>query len=270
MLTEGVAAPQVHLVVALPGEAEPIIAHYDLVASGGRFPLFVGSDVFLTVSGVGKVAAAGATAYLAALKSPGEIWINVGLAGHGSAPFGTALLAHRVTDGETGRNQYPMHTTTPPCQTAHVITLARPSTQYQEAAFDMEASAFFETALRFSTVERIAVLKVISDNPFESIAEINRARAGALCESLLPVLDAEIARLRALDSGPPAPDLDPFLARWHFTVTEQHQLRALLVRHRALAGAPIGCADFQSAKNGSHLLRQLRERVAALPLLGLD
>ena len=92
------------LVVALAAEARPLLAPHRLRGvSGHPYRICAGEQTHLIVSGVGKVAAAAATAYLRALIGDAPAaWLNIGIAGHGSQAVGTALLA-QVVDIASGK-----------------------------------------------------------------------------------------------------------------------------------------------------------------------
>ena len=100
------------LVVALAAEARPLLASHRLQGvSGHPYRICAGEQTHLIVSGIGKVAAAAATAYLRALigDTPAA-WLNIGIAGHGNQAVGTALLAHKVVDAASGKPFYPTFT----------------------------------------------------------------------------------------------------------------------------------------------------------------
>ena len=85
------------LVVALSAEARPLIEHYRLErdSEARAFKVFRRDDVALVVAGLGKVAAAAATSFLHLAAGGGRnaVWLNVGIAGHGSRAVGEAVLA---------------------------------------------------------------------------------------------------------------------------------------------------------------------------------
>ncbi len=76
----------IHLVIALPSEAKPLLSHYKLkaVEDSCGFKIYQKDEMALVVSGVGKSAAAAATAYLQAMtgNEPDRAWINIGMGGH--------------------------------------------------------------------------------------------------------------------------------------------------------------------------------------------
>ncbi len=258
------------LVVALAAEARPLLASHRLQGvSGHPYRICTGEQTHLIVSGIGKVAAAAATAYLRALigDTPAA-WLNIGIAGHGSQAVGTALLAHKVVDAASGKPFYPTLPASPPCRTTllHTVNRAQPATG--DAAYDMEASGFCEAAQRFATSERIHCLKVVSDNPQSSYQTLNAAKVEALIEAQLDTvaqvgehLQALSEQLHALHTDPPG--LAELTARWQFTATQQHQLRSLLARWQALAPAtPVVNDDLLALQSRDEVLRYLQRRLA--------
>lgn len=258
------------LVVALAAEARPLLAFHRLQGVRGHpYRICAGEQTHLIVSGVGKVAAATATAYLRALvgDTPAA-WLNIGIAGHGNQAVGTALLAHKVVDAASGKPFYPTFTAPPLCRTTllHTVDLAQPAVG--DAAYDMEASGFCEAAQRFVTSERIHCLKVVSDNPQSSYQTLNAEKVEALIESQLDMV-AQVGehlrtlsdQLHALHADPPG--LAELTARWQFTATQQHQLRGLLVRWQTLAPATPAVNDHLLAlQRRDEVLRYLQQRLA--------
>ncbi len=258
------------LVVALAAEARPLLASYRLRGVGSHpYRICAGEQTRLIVSGVGKVAAAAATAYLRALIGDAPAaWLNIGIAGHGRQAVGTALLAHKVVDAASGKPFYPTFTAPPPCRTTLLHTVDRVQPAAGDAAYDMEASGFCEAAQRFATSERVHCLKVVSDNPQSSYQTLNAEKVEALVAAQLDTvahvgehLRALSQQLQVLHADPPG--LAELTARWQFTATQQHQLRGLLVRWQTLApGRPLGDGLLALQGRGEvlrHLQRQLAD-----------
>ena len=151
-------------VVALRAEARPLIDRYQLEPrEPGPFRCFHGSGRSLVISGVGKVAAAAATACLH--EKPLDVWVNVGIAGHRDRAPGELVRAHRVTDTGTGKRFYTTLLGLPHIDTEGVSTVDLPETTFASRdVFDMEASGFYQTALRVSTSELVQCVKIVSDN----------------------------------------------------------------------------------------------------------
>ena len=239
--------------------------------SGHPYRICAGEQTHLIVSGLGKVAAAAATAYLRALigDTPAA-WLNIGIAGHGSQAVGTALLAHKVVDAASGKPFYPTFTAPPPCRTTLLHTVDRVQSPAGDAAYDMEASGFCEAAQRFATSERVHCLKIVSDNPQSPYQTLNAAKVEALIESQLDTV-AQVGehlrtlsqQLHALHADPPS--LAELTARWRFTATQQHQLRGLLARWQTLAPTtPVVNDDLLALQRRDEVLRYLQRQLAAM------
>jgi hypothetical protein len=264
----------IHVVVALPAEARPLTARYGL---GNRlldapFPVYYNTDMALTVSGPGKVAAAAACACLGSrgLTTETTAWLNIGIAGHATRDIGSGLVANRITDTATGRSWYPPQLLEHRIASGHLRTVDIPETGYpDDAVYDMEASGFYPTACRFSTAELVQCFKVISDNP----ASPARRVTGALCERLLTeqldTIDSLVSGLTDMARNihawhTPHPELERLVAGWHFTVTQQHQLRELARRWTALApGQPLWDEDLENRRSANEVLATIENRLAA-------
>ena len=193
-----------NFVVAHSLEARAVIDYYRLSKSKQHtaFTVFENNHVRLIVSGQGKLNASAATAYLGGIniKSPDSaLWVNVGIAGHRDQPVGSICRVNKITDQQTGRNYFPLAIQSmkqPPELNTHssdtmngagtnvkasaLLTVdAVDSTYTQDTLYDMEASGFFQTALRFSSVEKITCFKVVSDNlehPVDTVDKKNMVR----------------------------------------------------------------------------------------------
>ena len=122
-------------------------------------------------------------------------------------------------------------------------TVSRPQLVYdREHLCDMEASAFYETAVRFSTGELIHCLKVISDNessPAENIQPKQVTILIAAHVATIETLLAELNRLARLITVPESRLFGELMQRYHFTLTEQGQLKNRLSRWAALTDAAV-------------------------------
>ncbi|MEY4210151.1 MAG: hypothetical protein RLZ92_530 [Pseudomonadota bacterium] len=170
--------PTVFIFVALPCEAKPLIQSWSLKKNSEHkpFSIYENQDFVVVVSGVGKLAMAAAVAYTMCLyaNKADPILINFGIAGHSYYPLGNLYLADKVSDIEAGKNYYPQLTFVGNIPTSPVITLNKPSIDYDAGSlFDMEAAGFYEIATKFSSNEFIHSLKIISDNSVSSIENIN-------------------------------------------------------------------------------------------------
>lgn len=273
------------LLTALPSEARPLLRHFDLPDTPlpGPFACYVGEQAALVVSGIGKMAAAAACGYLyAQLQHRSEIsaaalasaaWINVGIAGHGSLPVGESLLAHEISDQSSGRRHFPPLVFTPPCVTETVITVDDVERLYDPpVAYDMEAAAFYAVASRLTHVELVHCLKVVSDGPEAEPERITRGKVEAWIDSQLATLDALVLACRDLmvELKPlheELPDFEACIERWHFTVSDRHELRRLLRRRQTLVpDAELPVEELAENVRGKQVNRVLRQWLDALPV----
>jgi hypothetical protein len=234
----------VRLVTALTPEAAPLIEHYRLekVNSSSMFPLYRNDTIYLVVSGIGKTLAAAATAYLHAMSGelPNQLFLNIGIAGHRRAITGASRVASRITDQSTGQTWYPSQIICDSLDRSPLITVETVERVYAEdAAYDMEAAGFYPVAWRASTLELVQSLKVISDHPGELVADLDLQRIQDLIGNSIDEIDSLVKALQNLadivtSTIPTSYSLDPFVERWHFTVTQRHRLRRVLERWAVL------------------------------------
>ncbi|HSW72473.1 MAG TPA: hypothetical protein VLG44_03585, partial [Chlamydiales bacterium] len=172
------------IAVALPMEAAPIIKALKLKQIEKRaFTLYGNESYRLIVTGIGKMAMAAAVSYLYALSQDVRGFVNFGLAGHPTLAIGSFVLAHKITDSALNKHFYPHIPKGFMGETHQVVTKDMPELEYpQNVCYEMEASAFFQTAMRFTSIENIHVAKVISDNRLFPFA---KEKAGHLIEQNL-------------------------------------------------------------------------------------
>ncbi len=265
----------INIVVALPAEARPLLDHFRLrdKQHDCAFPVYRNADMALIVSGPGKVAAAAATAVLARTKNKSSTaaWLNIGIAGHAEHAIGAGYIAHRITDNATGTSWYPPQILdlTIPTETLH--TVDRPEEGYPAAAlYEMEASGFYPTACRFSSSELVQCFKVISDNRVQTTTAVT----AQLCTQLITARLADIEQLLAALSAKadeysnwhtPHPDLEQLSGRWHFSVSQQHQLGQLARRWKVLAPEqPLWLEQLEKQQRATDVLRCIEQHLDTL------
>lgn len=262
-------APTIFIHTALFCEASPLIEHFRLRKdlTSRPFELYHRDEICLTITGIGKCAMAAGVAYTIARTNDAErpVLLNIGIAGHADHELGSVFLAGKIIDAETQKNFYPPLAFSPPCPIETVRTLSLPHLDYKDAdLYDMEASAFYETAVRFSTGELIHAVKVVSDNRLAPADNIRPKHVKALITEQLPVIETlltELRRLRGLlVSGGPR-QLQVWLDCFRFTANERQQLRSLLLRWECLTGGKsieIDKTKFVTAKDVlAWLVRQI-------------
>ncbi|MFT4888215.1 MAG: hypothetical protein ACJA2D_001852 [Pseudohongiellaceae bacterium] len=252
----------VNLVVAHAIEAKPIIQRLGLKSvNGGAFRRYQAQGVNLVVSGIGRVNAAAATAYLSAVTIDDSmydpIWINAGIAGHKTFELGVSLIIRKITDPVTNRSYYPLPIASS-LPSSDLVTVDVPEEEYsQNAAFDMEGSAFWSIATKFSPIEFVQLLKIVSDNPENTINTLSKDKIETLMDELVVGLQLLITELQTLASQyncaislPTA--YEKMVQRFNFTVTQSSQLRRACQQFKAAGLEPkleeISALKLQSAK----------------------
>ncbi len=267
------------IVTAMLCEARPVMDRLKLKGepAGEPFRLYRREDVALVISGMGKAAAAAATAWAAErIGREGPLaFLNFGSAGHGHFATGEVFVAQEVLDQGSGRKWFPPLVFDRPCPAAPVTTVDRIETVFEgQALYEMEASGFMETAQRFTTAELVHCVKFVSDNSDEPVATVDLERIGILAEQALDTLLAVISEVRSLakilQESHPVPDaFQDMMGRWRFSVTQGRQLRRLLERWSALSGGrPLPREPVNGARSRREVLKALEhlvEREAMIP-----
>ena len=267
----------INLVVALMVEARPLVEYFRLREDRRvrGFRVYAGDETRLIVTGVGKVNAAAGVAYLHRFGSgtENEAWLNVGVAGHPEQPVGQGMHAVRVVDEATGRAWYPPQTVTLPGRPTTVLTVDRPVVEFtSDAACDMEASGFYSCAVRFATSELIQCYKIISDNRAIKSADVTKASVRPLigdhASAVRQIADDLRALRQALPAGATAQEeVERFLHRWHFTVSQKHQLQDLLRRWYARTEEPVWNEDLNRAPSAKAAMARIAQRLEEMPVL---
>jgi len=235
----------INIITALQCEARPLIEHYKLRGNArhNAFRCYQSDEMQLIVSGIGKLAAATATTYLAASNSGATTcaWLNLGIAGHADKPVGEALLAHKLIDSASEQQWFPGIVMPIICNSATLTTVDKPEQSYRKGTMvDMEASGFYAAAARFQSCELIHSLKIISDNRQHTSEQITEKTTTAMIHDSIATIDSIInpllelsSQLNAIEQVPP--EMYDFMAQWHFTTYQQNELRHLLRRWHALS-----------------------------------
>ena len=205
-----------NLVVALKAEARPLIRHYELHdrQADTAFPVYLGTDMALVVSGPGKAAAASATACLQGLTqgSKGNAWLNIGIAGHATYAIGDGRIANRITEHATDRSWYPPQVHELDIETGRLLTVDSPENDYTvDTLYDMEAAGFYPAACQFSTSELVQCFKVVSDNKMHANTKITAKHCEQLVASQLKTINSlveTLANMQKQYNSRHAPDLD--------------------------------------------------------------
>lgn len=222
---------------ALHCEAKPIIDYYGLQKEPHARPFdwYRNDHMLCVVSGIGKLAAATATASTAEKLGQEQslAWLNLGIAGAADVPIGTALLVNKCTDMDTGTPFYPAIIGQPALPTRACITVPVATEDYhQTSLYDMEASGFFHAALYYSSSELVHSIKVVSDNRVHQTGK-NRQQVSQLIATSMESINQQAQQLDALNQQLTSRQLNSqviglFTAEAHYSTTRKHQLSHLL------------------------------------------
>ena len=265
-----------HIVCALKPEARPLLDHFGLHALPDAARIYHNADarISLTLSGIGKSAAAGAVArthgYFEADRS--HAWLNLGIAGHADLPVGQAIMVKKVTDAASGQTWFPSRVFPVTIPAHDLLTLDEPGSDYREELFDMECAGFFRAVSDVTTLELAQALKIISDNADRPLDRVNPDLASRLMKQNLPVIENIIEQLLTLsellqDLNDAGPDYHAIKRQRHFTVSQQHQLRSVLRKWRALQPGNKDPAERAAGKKtAAEVLHYLQNELNKAPI----
>ncbi len=273
-----------HIICALNCEARPLIRELRLQNQNlqGPFAVYSGDEVRLIISGMGRLAASAACAYLAGRYPEPQVpaWLNFGIGGARSLSVGEGRWAHRINDNISGQVYYPGLSLKLPILSSEITSVEQALTEYPnaDAIYDMEAAGFYAMASAFSPSELISCIKIISDNAEHSQQQIDKSFAEALIGQQLPALSSAVEQLnqhqqdyeQQRDHAEVYLDL---LQRFRFSYSQRTQLKRLLFRWQALLGEPTAAmfptTQFRSSKD---LLQFLEARLSdqSIPITHLD
>ena len=265
-----------HIICALKPEARPLLDRLGLRALPDAPRIYHNADahISLTLSGIGKSAAAGAVArthaYFSADRS--HAWLNLGIAGHADLPIGQAVMVKKVTDAASGETWFPSRVFSVTIPAHDLFTLDRPDSNYRRELFDMECAGFFRAVSGVATLELAQAVKIISDNADRPMDDVNPDLASRLVKQNLPVIEEIAEQLLALSKllrnlNEPGPDYLAITRQRHFTVSQQHQLRDALRKWHALQpGGNSPAERVAGKKTAAEVLRLLHDELDKAPV----
>ena len=255
--------------MALPCEAKPLVKHFNLKKETAiqPFSIYQNSNITLTVSGLGKSAMAAAVAYSQALygKLSNAVFLNIGIAGHKTHSLEKAFCIEKIIDSDTGRNFYPQLVTNLPCPSQTLCSVSIAKNSYPENyLYDMEASAFYQTATRFSSSELIQCLKVVSDNETSNIENIDTQKVSELIASSIGSLEELLSELMKLAAQTKHSEADlylQFISQWHFSSSNQIRLKNLLSKWQVITDNVTLPSTMMDCNNGKEFLLKLENEI---------
>lgn len=251
--------------VALMVEARPLIDQWRLrlMSNHHPFAIYQNGGRAVVITGIGRANMAAAVSYsMAILQVKQGVLLNVGIAGHPDYPLGSLWLAHKITDADSGKSSYPPMTFTGRSPSAALISFGQPQTTYElDALYDMEASAFYEIACKFTSPEWTHCLKIISDNQQQSINALCPNQVSEWITACLPAIDRLLKDLEQSRTKSVCFDdaiYNSLIEKWHFTASNAVKLQNLLQKWQLLKGESVELLVAE-AKNGREVLLLLEQ-----------
>lgn len=267
----------IHFICALKCEASPIIEHYQLkhLQKAGLFNIYINktNEVSLTITGIGKLAAAMATTYTYSFLQcdADHVWINLGVAGHATHNIGDIYIANRIEDTSNASVWYPQLVINTDIPTASLQSLDKPSTEYKNIMYDMEAAGFIFSASRFATSELSHSIKVISDNQKTPANNLSAKSISKLIDvAVEPIVmfasQLDSLSLELISEIDISEDFQLLTKKWHFTQYQKNELKKLLHRYHLLTPAsnPVQSLS-DSCYKASDVLTDLRSNMDKMP-----
>lgn len=257
----------VFIFCALNCEAKPLIEAWQLKLVQRRpYLIYANQDYALVISGIGKIAMAGAVAYCMGLFTVRQpVLINLGIAGQAHYPIGSLWLADKIMDDTSTRQFFPSLTLLPEQASCGLKTWLEPTVDYQtDLMFDMEASGFYEVAIRFTAAELIVCLKIISDNFDEAIGSISEQKVQNWVLNQIQPIDRLTVKLRQARQLLPNTDNTVFQQikqTWHFSQTNESKLKLLLQQWQVISEGKRLDWQASEAKNAKQIMVWLQNQV---------
>lgn len=268
----------IHFIVALKPEAKPLIEHYQLKRLSQDkktvYAVYTNKDntISLTLSGIGKLNAACAVieTYQLFEKSKYDIWLNIGIAGHGKKDIGELIVINKIVDALSSKQYFPSFIFKHGLTVSEIHCFDFPSNDYDDVAMDMESCGFYELASKIGIVDFIHCLKVVSDNSEESLAGINAAIVSELVEKQIPVIldfinSLEKQQLEILNDSESASIVNTLLAQYHFTVSQKHQLQQVIKNINNISDSNELALELTDSDNAKSILKKLHALHQSLP-----
>lgn len=246
-----------NFVTAFLQEANPLIDELGLRKTEipSPFQLYQSDKHMLVISGLGKENTMLAVSFLHGHQpNASAAWLNIGLAGHGSKTLGSALQVVKSVDEISKVTFYPPQIYSPIFSKTVLKTVNQASTEYLNGlAYDMEGSAFFKTASRFSSNELIQSVKIISDNPQNPFSQFDKSRTSEIISAHIPALLNLIEEMEETSQSlQPSDELSELYheisSMLSFTATQKHQVKKNLQHAFALGIDPLVITELSRSK----------------------
>jgi len=146
------------IVSAFYKEVAPIIKHYKLKKINAPFEIFKNDEIIVIISGIGKLNSAIASTYLLS-KYNIKFIINFGIVGSSKFKVGEIFLINKIN-----KNLYPDILYSHPFKETYITSMDEVVTDGKFNLVDMESEGFFKASTKFLDLDKIFIIKIVSDN----------------------------------------------------------------------------------------------------------
>lgn len=260
------------IVTALLPEAKPIIEAFSLKPKTGFFPfnIYEKDELALIVTGIGQDHIASAVSYISGLYNQEFLgFINLGICGHRDLDLGTLCVPSKIVSSRSKKDIFPSLLLDIDAKVKPLYTLSEPSKDYfEDALFDMEAYDFFSAAQRYSTLEYIVCLKIVSDNLKNPIENVTSNLTNLLITKNLENIKKCITTLlRMKPISMPSVQLRLILDTIYFTESQRIQLEKLTEKFQILRpGDELPLEDLRKNQTAKAVLKSLENILIESPL----
>ena len=266
-----ILSKDIRWVVALKAEARPIIKALNLyrINDNSGFPLYKDRSEmnWLAISGVGEANAGLAVQYLNDLSDakPWSVWVNVGIAGASQGSYGELFLIDKIMQKSTKQCFYPGAIIKSNLRKGELLTVDEPVSEYSNVDLvDMEAAEFTKVASRISGRDLVVIMKVVSDCPSSSLDNLNKLKVSELISNNIPAIFQHIEKMTSMATIEKERFIIPqeyedILIKWHFTVSQTHELRKLIKRVLVACPSVNVIEELKGLKNAREVINYLKD-----------
>ena len=225
----------IYFITALHPEAKPLIDKYNLKKTDdGKFQIYKNESIILIITGTGQTNAAIAVTYLLTKYNCTnyDFVINIGVCA-GLKEAGNAYFINKITDITTARTYYPDVFYNHSFDESEIYSGSQILSDGSYPLYDMEAASIYQSAIKFVSTDRIAFIKIISDNfspniTGEILSEIIYAKIPLINDYISSCLE-----ICSIDSNPLISNdllriFDRLKAEFHCSVTMENNLKGFL------------------------------------------
>ena len=265
--------PNIILITAWKLEAQPLIIKLNLKKeSESPFLIYRRKSIALVITEVAALNCAAAVGYVSGLYGLNSncLFLNIGVCGHEHLTIGTAILGHKISNSKNGKPFYPSVIFQKDFMTQEVISYSRPVKNYPpNACVDMEAYAFSATASKFTSIDLVHTIKIVSDNKNYPIDILDKSTIPLLIADNIPIIKTFLAYYEKILNNEELENITEFIpecfANVHFSYAEKRILKEKMKQLKILSAKEGNqILGFEGIKSAKDALKLISEQIKAL------